>query len=55
MAAKHAVEGLHILALNLRTSRDLILATGAVQTLVLQLRQAFESAHYAYLKVSLCM
>ena len=51
LSAKYAVESLHQLALALPTSRDLILATGAVQKLVLQLHQGLAGAHYAYLKV----
>ena len=51
LAAKHAVEGLHHLAVQMPTSRDLILATRALDKLVVLLQQSLEYAHYAMLKV----
>ena len=53
LSAKYAVEALHQLALSLPTSRDLILATGAVPKLILQLQQGCQAAHYTYVKVFL--
>ena len=50
-AAKHAVEALHHLAIQLPASRDLILATRALDKLVVLLQESLTSAHYAMLKV----
>ena len=51
LATRHAVEALHALATHLPTSRDLILATGAVAKLVTLLRDSYSQAHYSMLKV----
>ena len=53
VATKHAVEALHHLAVQLPTCRDLILATTALDTLVLLLKQSLANAHYSMLKVML--
>lgn len=50
-ATRHAIEALHALATHLPTSRDLILATGAVAKLVDLLRDSCAQAHYSMLKV----
>ncbi|KAL0054103.1 hypothetical protein WJX82_003853 [Trebouxia sp. C0006] len=50
VATKHAVEALHHLAVQLPTCRDLILATTALDTLVLLLKQSLANAHYSMLK-----
>ncbi|KAL3156347.1 hypothetical protein ABBQ38_000664 [Trebouxia sp. C0009 RCD-2024] len=50
LAARHAVEALHALATHLPTSRDLILATGAVAKLLALLRDSLLQAHYSMLK-----
>lgn len=51
LATRHAIEALHALATHLPTSRDLILATGAVAKLVALLRDSCAQAHYSMLKV----
>lgn len=51
LATRHAIEALHALATHLPTSRDLILATGAVAKLVALLRDSCAQAHYSVLKV----
>lgn len=51
LATRHAIEALHALATHLPTSRDLILATGAVAKLVTLLRDSYAQAHYTMLKV----
>lgn len=53
VATKHAVEALHHLAVQLPTCRDLILATTALDMLVLLLKQSLANAHYSMLKVML--
>ena len=50
MAAQHALQALHHLALHLPTSRDLILATTALDKLVVLLEQSLAHAHYSMLK-----
>lgn len=50
-ATRHAIEALHALATHVPTSRDLILATGAVAKLVTLLRDSHAQAHYSMLKV----
>ena len=51
LATKPAVEALHAVATRLPTSRDLILATGAVTKLVTLLQSSLLQAHYAMIKV----
>lgn len=53
LAARHAIEALHALVTHLPTSRDLILATGAVAKLVALLRDSLLQAHYSMLKVDM--
>lgn len=53
LSTAYAMQALHRLAVSLPTSRDLILATGAVQTLVRLLRDSQGCAHYALAKVRL--
>ena len=50
-ATRHAIEALHALATHLPTSRDLILATGAIAKLVALLRDSYAQAHYSMIKV----
>ncbi|KAL0024042.1 hypothetical protein WJX77_011314 [Trebouxia sp. C0004] len=50
VATKYAVEALHHIAVQLPTCRDLILATTALDTLVLLLKQSLADAHYSMLK-----
>ena len=50
-ATKLAVEALHAMAIHLPTSRDLILATGAVTKLVTLLQSSLLQAQYAMIKV----
>lgn len=51
VATMYAVQALHHLAVQLPTCRDLILATTALDTLVLLLDHSLASAHYSMLKV----
>jgi hypothetical protein len=54
-ATMYAVQALHHLAVQLPTCRDLILATTALDTLVLLLDQSLANAHYSMLKVIFCL
>lgn len=52
MATMYAVQALHHLSVQLPTCRDLILASTALDTLVLLLDHSLAHAHYSMLKVN---